>query len=222
MNLQWKYPASFQRQVNNLYINLSSSVRWHLLLGTDEWVLFLCINQVPDSHFYAGFSLWHPFDALCKLLSSVLLLPRWKASDNPEEPSFFRPSVDQHDTEYKPSLVKSHQTKQKSLWSISAVQFTEQIIQFVCFIFFFACFFFSWLLLPPPSSCWTASWEIICTWLCLVFVRTFSHQKEQTPLTNVIDMKISYKGLKGSSDKWGVTILTVDKIFCAHVESDLQ
>lgn len=35
-------------------------------------------------------------------------------------------------------------------------------------------------------------------------------------------MKISYKGLKGSSDKWGVTILTVDKIFCAHVESDLQ
>lgn len=150
MNLQWKYPASFQRQVNNLYINLSSSVRWHLLLGTDEWVLFLCINQVPDSHFYAGFSLWHPFDALCKLLSSVLLLPRRKASDNPEEPSFFRPSVDQHDTEYKPSLVKSHQTKQKSLWSISAVQFTEQIIQFVCFIFFFACFFFFLIAFTTP------------------------------------------------------------------------
>lgn len=138
MNLQWKYPASFQRQVNNLYINWSSSVRWHLLRWTDEWVLFQCINQVHDSHLYAGFSLWRPFDTLCKLLSSVLLLPRQKASDNPEEPSFFRPSVDQHDTEYKPSLVKSHQRKQKSLWSVSAVQFTEQIIQF----FFFSAFFY--------------------------------------------------------------------------------
>lgn len=99
---------------------------------------FLVLIRFMTAILYAGFSLlWHPLDTLCKLLSSVLLLPRQKVSDDPEEPSFFRLSVDQHDTEYKSSLVKSHQTKQKSLWSISAVQITEQIIQFAFFSAFF-------------------------------------------------------------------------------------